>query len=196
MKKVFVFSIYMLAGISGFANTSNNDIVAENKSEVVLTLNNVKEGQELAIKDAYGSILYNTTIKTTGLYNNKFDLTALPDGQYSFEHEKGFEIEIMPFTVSLGNVTFNKSEEKSIFKPVIKFKENKIYVSKLDLNKEDVDVKIYYTSNNSDFNIIHSETFSNTTDINRIYSLAEKRSGSYKVIINANGRNYVEQFKI
>ncbi|WP_299782070.1 hypothetical protein [uncultured Formosa sp.] len=198
MKKVLVFSIYMLAlttGISSFANTSSDNIKGK-KLEIVLTLDNVKEGQELSIKDDYGIVLYNTTFETSGIYNNKFDLTALPDGDYSFEHEKGFEVKIMPFKVALGEVTFNKQAEKSIFKPVIKFNENKIYISKLDLNQEKVEVKIYYTTNNANSDLIHSETFSNTTDINRIYSLAGKRSGSYKVIINADGRNYVEQFKI
>ncbi|WP_159022239.1 hypothetical protein [Formosa sp. L2A11] len=199
MKKVLVFSL-MLAlttGVSSFANTSSDNLKGT-KSEIVLTLNNVKEGQKLSIKDDYGIVLYNTTIETSGLYNNKFDLTALPDGDYSFEHEKGFEIQIMPFTVSLGAVTFNEASEKSIFKPVVKFEENKIYVSKLDLEKENVEVKIYYTTNNSelDYELIHTEKFSDTADINRIYSLSKKHSGNYKVIVNANGREYVEQFKI
>ncbi|MDW5289484.1 hypothetical protein [Formosa sp. PL04] len=198
MKRILVLSIYMFAmvtGIATYANASSKD-GERKKSEITLTLNDVKEGQLLSIKDINGIVLYNSTIATSGLYNNKFDLTALPNGTYYFEHEKGYEIKIIPFTVSIGEVTFNKKNEKSIFKPVVNLKNNNLYLTQLSLDKSDVEVKIYYTSDNSEFNLIHSEDISNTTNINRIYKLAEKRTGNYKVIINANGRDYVEYFTI
>ncbi|WP_066223205.1 hypothetical protein [Formosa haliotis] len=199
MKKVITLSIYMLAMVTGmatYANTASTNFDGGKKKEITLTLNNVKEGQKLSIKDNYGTILYNTKIASTGFYNNKFDLTALPNGEYSFEHEKGYEIKVIPFTVAKGEVTFNKQKEVSVFKPVVNFKDNNVYVNKLDLNKEKVNVNIYYASNDSEFQLIHSDEITDTTNVKRIYGLSQKRAGSYKVIINADGRDYVEYFKI
>jgi len=200
MKKVLALSIYMLAmvtGIATYANAGIPDFIGGKKSAVTLTINNVKEGQLLSIKDKSGFMLYNSTIATTGVYNNKFDLTALPDGEYSFEHEKGYEIKIMPFKVSEGQVTFNAANERSVFKPVVNLKNNNVYLTKLNLEQEKVTVSIYYsTTNKSEDNLIHSENISGETNIERVYSLSEKQVGNYKVIISANGRNYVENFKI
>ena len=199
MKRIITLSIYMFAmvtGIASYANEASLSLDGNKKSEITLTLDNVKEGQMLSIKDVYGIALYNSKIEFSGIYNNKFDLTALPNGKYSFEHEKGYEIKIIPFTVVKGEVTFNEKDEKSIFKPVVAFKNNNVYLTQLSLDQEEVKVKIYYTSENSEFKLIHSEDISNTTNINRIYKLAEKRTGNYKVIINADGRDYVEYFTI
>ncbi|MFB9053130.1 hypothetical protein ACFFVB_08555 [Formosa undariae] len=201
MRKLLALSIYMFAmvtGISSYANDNLSKLDNRKKSEITLTLNHVKEGQLLSIKDNYGYALYKSTISTSGAYNNTFDLTALPNGNYSFEHEKGLEIKIIPFTVSNEEVVFNKEEEKSIFKPSVKFKDHTVFLTQLDLNKEDVEVNIYYSSNASYSNdeLIYSEKISDETSIQRIYSLSEKRSGHYKVFISANGRNYVEHFKI
>ncbi|MHA7942325.1 hypothetical protein ACJOV8_004585 [Formosa sp. 3Alg 14/1] len=201
MRKLLALSIYMFAmitGISSYANDNLSNVDSRKKSEITLTLNHVKAGQLLSIKDEYGIALYKSTISTSGAYNNTFDLTALPNGDYSFEHEKGLEIKIIPFTVSNEEVTFNREEERSIFKPSVKFKNNAVYLTQLDLDKEEVSVNIYYSSNDSYSNdeLIYTEKISDEASIQRIYSLSEKRAGHYKVFISANGRNYVEHFKI
>jgi len=200
MKKLLALSIYMFAmvtGISSYANDNVSNLDIRKKSEITLRLNHVKAGQLLSIKDNYGVALYKSTISTSGAYNNTFDLTALPNGKYSFEHEKGLEIKIIPFTVSNEEVTFNKEEERSIFKPSVKFKDSTVFLTQLDLDKEEVSVNIYYSfSDDSSEELIYSEKISDESSIQRIYNLSEKRSGYYKVFISANGRNYVEHFKI
>lgn len=198
MKKVLKLSICMLVMISSIATSYANDysvrINEKGKKEITLTLDHVKVGQQLYIKEVDGLTLYTEAFKTSGIYNNKFDLSNLPNGNYYFEHEKDYQIKIMPFKVVSGEVVFNRDKELTVFKPVFKVKNNNIYLSKLALNKEDLNVKIYYDSNygKSDFELIHSETITDEINIERIYSLSDKEKGDYRIDIEANGRSYSE----
>ncbi|WP_066223193.1 hypothetical protein [Formosa haliotis] len=202
MKKVITHSICMLVMVTSIATSFANPLSLENKErmdmEITLTLGNVKAGQQLFIKDVNGMILYKKTIEKSGIFANKFDLTALPNGKYYFEHEKDFQIKIIPFKVTFNEVKFDKLNEKIIFKPVVRVNNNHLYFSKLDLDKEDVEVNIYYdgSRDSAGYDLIHTENFTDTAKIERIYSLSKTRGGNYKVVVKANGRNYVEYFSI
>ena len=202
MKKVITHSICMLVMITSIAtsfasNASSLNAEKENM-EITFKLENVKAGQQLFIKDVNGLVLYKKIIEKEGIYTNKYDLTALPNGLYYFEHEKDYQIKIIPFIVAFNEVTFNKESEKTIFKPVLKVKDNHLFFSKLDLNQEDAKINIYYTPNklSSEYDLLHTEKFEGTLKIERIYSLSKTRKGDYKVVVNANGRDYIEYFSI
>ncbi|WP_159022005.1 hypothetical protein [Formosa sp. L2A11] len=201
MKKFITLSICLLVMTSSIAATYANISLSKKddatKKEITLTLNDVKAGQKLSIEDENGVILYNQTIQKSGVYNNRFDLSALPNGDYHFEHEKDHYTKLIPFTVSLGEVNFDKANEKIIYKPIVKVKNDYIYVSKLDLEKDDVKIDIYYSAKNkSEFQLVHSDKISDTVKIERAYRLSELHKGNYKVIINSNGKSYIENFKI
>ena len=202
MKKVITHSICMLVMITsiatGFASNLSSLTAERESMEITLTLDHVKAGQQLFIKDMNGSVLYKKIIEQEGLFKNKFDLTALPSGAYFFEHEKDFQIKIIPFKVTFEEVTFEKDNEKTIFKPVLKVKDNCLYFSKLDLDKERVEINIYHDDSliTTGYNLIYTEEISNTPKIERVYSLAKVRKGNYKVVTSANGRDYVEYFSI
>ncbi|CDF81125.1 conserved hypothetical protein [Formosa agariphila KMM 3901] len=202
MKKVITHSICMLVMITNIATSfaSNLSILNEERDrmEITLTLDYVKAGQQLSIKDINGLVLYNKIIEKEGIFSNRFDLTALPNGRYFFEHEKDYQIKIIPFDVSSNKVTFDTTCEQVIFKPVLHVKDNLLYVSKLDLNREDINIAIFHdgNSNSGDYNLVHAENFTNTMKLERIYSLTNTRKGNYKVVVNANNREYIEYFSI
>ena len=102
MKKVIkksILTVVMLTALlsnasegSSFIPKKENDI-----AKTIVTIKDVKEGQGLIIKDLNGIVLYKELIKETGMYNKSFDLTALPDGDYFFEVEKGYGNRNHPF---------------------------------------------------------------------------------------------------
>ena len=63
---------------------------------------------------------------------------------YVFELEKDMEINSMPFNVLSNKVNFLKEKETTIYKPYVFMKNNYIYVNKLALNGEPLEIKIYY----------------------------------------------------
>ncbi|QDO93070.1 hypothetical protein FNB79_03460 [Formosa sediminum] len=198
MKKIMTLSICMLVAAttfaSSFANNLSSNFDGRKDMEITLTLDNVEAGQQLYIKDVNGFILYNKTFKTSGSVNNTFDFSTLPNGTYFFEHEKSYQVKIIPFNVIEGEVRFAPNE-KIIYKPVVKVKSNTVLLSKLQLDKQDVTVSLLFEDDNN-FRVINTEKFTNTANIQRAYSLSKKAPGNYKIVVKSNGREFVEYFSI
>ena len=165
--------------------TPSNDIMVIEKT--ALTLNNVKAGNVLTIKDLNGTILYKEQIKISGTYKKGFDLTALPEGNYTFEIDKDLEIQTIPFTVANNIVFLNKDEETSTFKPFVRKVNNLIYVTKLAPNKEAMTISIY--SNNNSEELIHTEKVEGVQTIEKVYKL---KQGDYKLVFKTNDKEFTE----
>jgi len=187
IRKIILTGAMLIALISNATNGLNND-PKKDLNKTTFTLKNVKQGNQLIIKDLYGLILYKEQIKDSGNYSKGFDLTSLPDGSYVFELEKDLEIKSFPFTVTAKKVIFNENET-TIYKPFVSFKNNYIYVSKLALNNEPLDVKIYYQDGTE---LIYSENIKDTKVIEKVYKLALNAKGNYKIVLISNGREYYE----
>lgn len=192
MKKVLTTSILiatMFATIHSYAAgaTINNDLKPYDEGKMALTLENVSSGNSLAIKDSNGMVLYKELIKTSGTYRKGFDLTALPDGDYVFELNKELEIKIIPFTVTANNVAFNKAASKSIFKPYIRQKDNKVLISKLALNGEEVMIDIY-AATDGEYHLTYSETIKGVRSIGKVYAL--KTGANYKITLKSEQKEF------
>jgi hypothetical protein len=201
MKKVINKSIIMVAMCTTLLSNASigTSFIPKKEKEIaktMVTINDVKEGQSLIIKDVNGFILYKELIKESGLYSKAFDLTELPDGDYMFELEKDMEIKTIPFNVLSNKVTFLKEKETSIYKPYVIMKKNYIYINKLALQGEPLEVKIYYDGGYTNNELIYSETIKDIKTIQRAYKLMEHAIGNYKVILISNNRTYSEYFKL
>ncbi|WP_152572113.1 hypothetical protein [Jejuia pallidilutea] len=201
MKSVFsipkkaIVAAAITATVSGYANNNNSKSIKDDKITAI-TLN-VKQGNLLTIKDANGIILYKEIMEQKGVYSKGFDLTALPNGNYVIELEKDVEIKVMPFTVSSTKVSFNKESESVFFKPVTRVKEDLVYVTKLALNNEDLDIEIYKEADhysfdyfNINYELVYKEKVKNTKSLERIYKLSKK--GNYKIVYYSQGRTHTE----
>lgn len=182
-----IMMVALLATVFGFANDSNN-LIKRDARKTALVLENVKEGNILTIKDNYGIVLYKESIKVNGIYKKGFDLTTLPNGEYTFELEKELEIKTIPFKVESNKVSFNKEDETTYFKPFIKQEEDLVFLTKLNLKKELVKIKVYAVHNGYS-NLRHSETIENTKVIEKVFKLEK---GNYKIEINSNNKEYTE----
>ncbi|GAA4280107.1 hypothetical protein [Gaetbulibacter aestuarii] len=192
MKKLLTNSILiatMFATVHSFAATAtiNNDLKPYDEGKMALTLENVSSGNSLAIKDSNGMVLYKELIKTSGTYKKGFDLTALPDGAYVFELDKDLEIKIIPFTVTANKVAFKKAESKSIFKPYIRQKDNKVLISKLALNGEPVKIDIYAETDGV-YQLSYSETIKGVKAIGKVYAL--KSGATYKITLKSINKEF------
>ncbi|RIA08301.1 hypothetical protein OE09_0110 [Flavobacteriaceae bacterium MAR_2010_72] len=167
----------------------NNEI-----KKTMVVINNVKEGQVLVIKDYFGVVLYKEFIEKTGAYTKGFDLTALPDGNYFFELDKDLEIQMIPFKVKANTVEFYKEKETKFFKPVLRFKENKILFSRLSLDYKPLTIKIYYGDSNgsSNYELIHTDKFQDTKVIERVYALDKEKKGKYRIVVETEGHEFIK----
>ena len=191
MKKMILVVVYMLGTYINYANADNNAPFNDNPKRIKIEFFNVKKGHSLTIKGKQGGIIYNEEIKNTGDFSKTFDLTALKKGDYTVELNKDFEIIIKSFSVDAGNVTFLIEKQETIFKPVFRTKEDLVIISRLNLNKEPLNIVIFY-----DDEKIYSEIVKGKKIVKRVYKLSAKEKGDYEIVMSSNGRVFIENFKI
>ncbi|WP_420571421.1 hypothetical protein [Kordia sp.] len=189
-----VLILMMTISVMSYANSVYS--LDTKKGNTVLTLNNVKEGHELIIKDTNLLVLYRESIQQNGTYKKGFDLTALPDGDYYFELDKDVEIVIIPFKVTSNTVVFDKEKESIIYKPTVRVDDNHLFVSRLSLDVQPLKIKIYYRESFTHENsMIFSEEIENTKIVERIYELSKQKKGEYTVMFESQGRSFTERIK-
>ncbi|AUS05046.1 hypothetical protein [Pseudotamlana carrageenivorans] len=187
-KKGFLMVALLISTLS-FANENAFYSINAEGNRTTLTLNYAKEGTALAIKDANGSVLYSETIKATGRYKRDFDLNFLPNGNYFFEINKDLEIKEIPFTLNAGVAKFNK--EKVVYKPFIRVENDLLYITKLAVDGEPLDVKIYFTEKNKhNSTLLVSEKLKSTDKIEKVYKLEGMNKGEFQIILHSGNRSF------
>jgi len=198
MKKEVKKGILLVTMLAAMISYASRPATLDKKVEIkntTLSIHNVKQGQQLVIKDYNGIVLYKELIANSGAYHKGFDLTALPNGNYYFELDKDTEVQIIPFKVLMNKVEFLKDKETKFFKPIIRFKDNKVLLSRLSLDYKPLEVKIYY-DDYSNKELIHTEKFKDTKIIERVYALDKTKKGKYSVVIKTEGRAFTESITI
>ncbi|WP_067146832.1 hypothetical protein [Pseudotamlana agarivorans] len=189
-KKGFLLVALCVSMVS-FANENSFYNVTVEANKTTLTINNVKEGSLLSLKDALGHVIASETIKTSGKYTREFDLSFLANGDYMFEVDKDLEIKEIPFAVKSGVALFNKNEEKVIYKPFIRVSGDIVFVSKLAIDGEPLDIEIIFTPKNSaNSSVVVSETVKSKDKIERAYQLSGAKNGEYQVVLHTAGRRF------
>ena len=188
-----ILLITMMVTLVSFANDASLFNIKNVAKKTALTLYNVKQGDLLSVKDITGLILYKEIIQKAGTYNKGFDLTNLPDGNYIFELDKDFEISSIPFTVKANVVKFDKDHETIVFKPVVRTKDNLVYVSQLCFNKTPLKVEIYFSGFDSgNYESVFLEKIEDVKVIEKVYKLTGLDKGSYKIVLRSEGKTFTK----
>ena len=186
-----ILMVTMFATLLSFANDASLFNIKNDAKRTFLTLENVKQGNLLSVIDINGVILHKETIQETGKYTKGFDLTALPNGKYIFELEKDIEINSIPFTVTSNTVVFDKENEKTIFKPLIRMDGNLVYISKLSLEKQPLKINVYFEGDTG-YELVFKEEIEDTKIIERIYKLDGLDRGAYKLVIYSDNKQFTK----
>lgn len=181
LKRILVLAIVLGTSISYANEYANAELVA----------NYIKKGSSISVSDVYGEMLYSGTVNYTGTITKLFDFSQLKNGTYTLEIIEGYQIKINTIKVENHKVTFLNTNQKVIYKPVVKIDNDVVFISKLALNKNKMNVKIYFEDE-----LIYSDTLSGEKILNRIYKLNNKLKGNYTTVINTDNRVFVENFKL
>ena len=191
-----ILLVTMMFTLVSFANDASLFNIKNDSKKTALTLYNVKQGDLLTVKDITGLILYKETIQKTGTYDKGFDLTHLPDGNYIFELDKDFEITSIPFTVESSILLFDKGNETVVFKPVVRTKDNLVYVSQLCFNKTPLNVEIYFAGYGSErYESVFAEKLNDIKIIEKVYKLTGLDQGAYKIVLRSEGKEFTKFIK-
>jgi len=122
MKNLIKNSLVLVVMFTTLLSNANDIFVLKNLKDsktTMLTLLDVKKGNQLVIKDGNGYVLYKEKIQITGVFTKGFNFTLLPSGEYYIEFKQGVEIKTMPFKVDIDGVengNTKNSFEKSFLK--------------------------------------------------------------------------------
>jgi hypothetical protein len=187
--KKCVLVVVLFGTLISYAN--NNVTLSINAKRVKVEFKTVKKGHTVHIKDAKGVALYTHKVENNGNYSKLFDVTILENGTYTAELNKDYEIIVKPFTVENGLVNFIEEKVQTVFKPVIRTKNNLVLISKINFENKPLKVTLYYEGD-----VIFTETVKGKSLLNRVYKLSEKEKGDYKVVIYTDNRKYLKDFII
>ena len=185
--------IAVMVSTLAYANDLREPVKEKEPNVTNLNLARVRQGSMLFIKDLQGLILYKEAIANTGSYSKGFDLTSLPNGEYFFELDTEMEIVVIPFEVRASEVEFKKEEKSTIFKPVIRVKDDIVLMSRTSFDGTPLHCKIYYAENSD---LVLSEKFENDQVVERVYDFSTAKRGNYVFVFHSNGRKYTKTVKI
>lgn len=193
MKSLIKKNLMLVLMLGTFISYAKEDPIATSGTKKVkVEYKDVKKGHQLIIKDEKGHTVYSKTIQKSGDLSQTLDLTTFKNGDFVVELSKDFEIIVKPFTIASNLVSFSKEKELTVFKPVIKIREDLILISKISFEKDPIDITLYYEDE-----AIYSETLKGEEDIlSRVYRLSKENPGVYKVVVKSDKRSYENDFTL
>lgn len=195
MKEVIKRSLFILIvfiATQTYANVVDSIIIENNENKSMIKIGNLKSGYLLKIKDEAGMTLHQEIINDHDNYLKSFDMSHLPDATYYFELDNDQEIKIIPILMKDQLPILNRSEEVSIMKPSLKMEGKLVHVQQEALNKQNLEVSIFFEGNE----LIFEEFFENTLAVNRTYDFSKSPTGEYTIIFNTEGRTFVNEINI
>lgn len=190
-KSLVVFGLMMTLSIS--ANEIKITTKVKDEKVTSMIFNKVERGSTLRIKDQNGLVLYKEIIEEAGDYSKGFDLTTLPNGDYYFELNSESKIVVIPFNVKANQVLFDKNSEEFIYKPIVRTKDNLVYVSRTDLEHSPLSYKVYYSQN---YDLVHTAEFNEMQEVKKMYDFSTAKKGNYIFVFESNGRKFSKKIKI
>lgn len=183
----------LMLSLSIFANDTAPTIKENEKKVIKIHFDNVAQGSTLVIKDENGLVLYNEAIDQNGDYSKGFDLTTLPNGKYVFELNSELRLVVKPFMVASSEVVFDDKSEESIYKPIVRTKDNMVYVSRTAMEQTSLSYKIYYADN---YDLVHKGEFEDKEAVKKVYDFSTAKKGNYVFVFESNGREFIKSIKM
>ena len=193
LTKKSLLLLVLFASMMTYANNEMNTVKERESKVTIVSFKKLKLGSKLSIKDVNGIVLYKESIIKAGDYSKGFDLTSLPNGDYVFELDTELKITIIPFNVVSNQVAFKKDEKSTVYKPFVRVKEDRVYVSRLSFEEDSIECKIYFEDN---YELVLSEKFEGDSQIKRIYDFSTAEKGNYVFVFKSNGRTFTKTIKI
>jgi hypothetical protein len=189
LKKNLLIVALLFAVVTKATNINNNVKVAMINSKLIdLKLENSDGDLRISIKDIYGEVLY--AEKFEGNYfSKKYDLNALPIGNYYFEIEGRTRINLMPFKLTSSGFEHRNQVKSTFYKPIVRQEEDLVFISKIAFNTEDFEVYLY----DEQLNLLYKENLKGDINLGKTLNLKNLKSGNYKIVMKSEGKVFEQK---
>jgi len=124
-------------------------------------------------------------------FSKLYDFEALSNGSYYIEIEGQTTIKAMKFEVRSKDIVFEGDFENVCFKPVVRIKDNVIYISKLALAGEVLKIEFY----DERMILLHEEDLKDDTTLVRMLDISKLLVGNYTLVLKSDKRVFLETVK-
>ncbi|MCE7992254.1 MAG: hypothetical protein HEP71_09750 [Roseivirga sp.] len=188
-KSVLIAMMVMVAAMS-FANGNKPNVKVEKVGAKTIALYASHLGAsktQVQLRDENGLVLHQLVSDNNEKVSKRFDLNALPAGNYSIEIEN--ETSFSSTTVQLTDLeaTVNIADQVMIVKPVVRQNGNILDIIMPSEDTTSVSVIIY----DCNFDQVYKETVDGTTELRR-YDLSKLGKGGYTVKMISQGQKFIQ----
>ena len=104
LKKGLLLAV-LLTAVQSYA-TKIPAVDRDEYETAMLTFMDVKQGNKIQVKDMKGTVIYKEKVHNVEEFENRFNLSFLPDGQYLIELVRKKEVVVMPVEIADNQVAF------------------------------------------------------------------------------------------
>jgi len=164
------------------ADGSSKSLVFEWDAQLVDT--------SIKIEDINGDIIYSDNISNVDAYVKKFDLTPLPQGAYFLRVENSMKEVVYSINVTKNDVSIVSEEEN--LKPIYRKDDGKVYMSLLNLDKDDVKITVF----DSEGRVLFTESFEEESIIEKTFNFENALEDNYTLVVNDGESIYYESVSV
>ncbi|MBC7000424.1 hypothetical protein [Cytophaga sp. FL35] len=164
-------------------------ITNENAKSVVFELDSETSKTTIKLLDTDSNVIYFETVDQKS-YAKKFDLKNLKDGQYYFTTDDSLRTTVYTITVDGSNVAITDKKEET--KPVYRLKDGVVYFNHLNLDKNDVNVDVFDSSNR----LVFSQEWKDSMVVEKVFNFKTAYKDVYTVVVTDGKKSYYETINI
>ncbi|WP_276391667.1 DUF3244 domain-containing protein [Eudoraea chungangensis] len=193
MKTIMKFTAiisFLLVTSTTIAKDPEFSVEANGESKsLVLTLDTQWSTTKLRILDKENNVIYNETVSKS-LYAKKFDLSKLQKGNYSLEVDNS--LRTIYYTIEVGSEDLEIIKRKERSKPVFRKTENKVFLNLLNLDAEDVEVKVIDSQNR----VVYTEVVEGESIVEKAFNFEKAHDDRYTVLVKDDMLTYSESILV
>lgn len=188
-KSVLIAMMVMVAALS-FANGNKPNVKVEKVGAKTVALYASGLGAsktQVQLRDENGLILHQMVSDNNEKIAKRFDLNALPVGNYSIEIENETSFSATPVQVTADDATVKTADQVVIVKPIVRQNGDILDIIMPSEDTSAVSVIIY----DNNFDQVYKETVDGTTELRR-YDLSKLGKGAYRIKMSAQGKEFIQ----
>lgn len=196
MKKFFKISLAVVALLTAsVAHADDMEIlvkVAKENSKWVSFITNDTQAIDLTLYSASDEIIFEQRVKTVKNKFSTYDLTALPEGDYTFKMESNLKVTTYQIKITNQNAFVSAPSIVEIKRPILT-KEKDIVT--LNLNSAcdgEVEIAIYNEYNEK----LHDDTFADKSKMIKKFDVSKTPSRELTFVVRSASQEFSETIKL
>ncbi|NNE29173.1 MAG: hypothetical protein HKN16_06030 [Saprospiraceae bacterium] len=154
--------------------------------------NAVNEEVQVSIIDGYGEIVYSHRFVDEKDISRTYNLTKLPEGDYSLNVEKPQSLWIQPLAIEAGMLQIQEQALKTVFKPTIRAHEDLVDFDLLCPVNSEVKIRIF---DESEEKPLYTETLETEGSLQKRFNLSQLEDGHYLMDVQINDGDQTFAFR-